>query len=96
MTRPSMAAQTLALTAIAFAGFSVQAEAPAAVAGMTAWDRVIMESAFARADINDDGFLSRAELSRLAAMTQRFDELDADRDGTLNLEEFAAGFATQL
>ena len=34
------------------------------------------------------------ETARLAAFTDRFDALDTDGDGTLDLEEFALGFAT--
>lgn len=96
MSRPLTTARFLALSLIAFAGNTVQAESPAAGEGLSAWDRVIMESAFSRADTNDDGVLSKAEVARLAALADRFDELDADHDGSLNLEEFAIGFAAPL
>jgi Ca2+-binding EF-hand superfamily protein len=62
--------------------------------GLTAWTRVVMEATFSKADANEDGRLSRSEAARLAAFSERFDALDSNGDGSLDLEEFAAGFAT--
>ncbi len=60
---------------------------------LSAWDRVVMEATFSKADLNDDGLLTRSEAQRLAAFSERFDALDVNRDSSLDLEEFAAGFA---
>ena len=52
-----------------------------------------MEATFSKADTNDDGKLTRAEAIVVAALSERFDGLDVNQDGVLDLEEFAAGFA---
>ena len=96
MSRTSVAVQIVMLATLVISGFAVQAEAPPALDATTAWDRVIMEAAFSRVDANNDGTLSKAESSRLAAMADRFDALDVDHDGALNLEEFSVGFSVAL
>ena len=60
----------------------------------TARERMAMEAAFSRADVNGDGKLSRAEAVHLPAIEARFDELDTDHDGFLSIEEFIAGAMT--
>ena len=50
-----------------------------------------MEAAFARADLNGDGRLSREESVHLPAIEARFDEIDTDHDGFLGFEEFMVG-----
>lgn len=50
------------------------------------------EAAFAAADTNKDGKLSKAEASPLPAIAARFEELDRDKDGFLSLEEFMTGY----
>jgi Ca2+-binding EF-hand superfamily protein len=50
-----------------------------------------MEAAFARADVNGDGKLSRAEAVHLPAIEARFDELDTNHDGFLSVDEFIVG-----
>ncbi len=64
----------------------------AASVQLSAWDRVVMEGVFSKADANDDGQLSRDEAARLGVFGERFDALDSNRDGALDLEEFAVGF----
>ena len=60
------------------------AAAQAAPAGQDA------AAAFARADTNKDGKLSRQEAARLPAVEQRFDQIDTNRDQSVSREEFEA------
>ncbi len=48
------------------------------------------EAAFARADANKDGKLSRQEAARLPAVEQRFDQIDTNKDQFVSREEFEA------
>jgi len=57
----------------------------------SARERMAMEAAFARADVNGDGKLSRAEAVHLPAIEARFDELDTNHDGFLSIDEFIVG-----
>ena len=94
--RNAMLAATAASAGFASTPLSAQtAQTRASTSeGLSAWERVVMEATFSKADADDDGHLTRLETARLAAFTDRFDALDADQDGTLDLEEFAVGFAT--
>jgi Ca2+-binding EF-hand superfamily protein len=56
--------------------------------------RAAIEAAFARADTNADGRLSREEAEHLPEIAAHFDEFDTNKDGFLSREEFAAA-ATQ-
>ena len=67
------------------------ASALPAAAELSAVDREAIEAAFARADSNADGKLSRDEAQRFPEIAARFDELDKDRDGFLSLIEFSVG-----
>lgn len=62
-----------------------QMSRPADAASPSARD---IEAIFNRADTNKDGKLSRAEIERLPAMAQRFDQIDTDHDGFVSREEF--------
>ena len=75
---------------IAVIGCALVAALPAA-AELSAVDREAIEAAFARADANGDGKLSREEAQRFPEIAARFDELDSDRDGFLSLIEFSVG-----
>ena len=66
------------------------AQTQKAPADNSAKDRQAMESAFARADSNGDGKLTREEAARMPEIAARFDELDKNKDGVLSMEEFSA------
>ena len=71
-------------------GCALAASLPA-TAELSAVDREAIEAAFARADTDGDGRLSRDEAQRFPEIAARFDELDEDRDGYLSLVEFSVG-----
>ena len=48
-------------------------------------------TAFNRADADKDGQLNEKEAAQLPAISQRFKQLDADRNGTLSPTEFEKG-----
>ncbi|MDP1742826.1 MAG: EF-hand domain-containing protein [Polaromonas sp.] len=48
------------------------------------------DAAFARADTNKDGKLSRQEATRLPAVEQGFDQIDTNKDQFVSREEFEA------
>ena len=56
-------------------------------------DKVAIEAAFTRADVNADGKLSKEEAAALPAISAKFAELDKNKDGFLSLAEFAAGYS---
>lgn len=75
-----------ALTAVA------QTKAPATEQPVAAKDKAVIEAAFTRSDVNNDGKLTKDEVAKLPAIASRFDELDKNKDGALSLEEFSASF----
>jgi Ca2+-binding EF-hand superfamily protein len=89
MSRRSIA--TAAVVALASQLAMAQMVTPAPKG--SAPDRAAVEAAFARADINADGKLSKEEAARLPAIANRFVELDKDKDGFLSLDEFAVGYS---
>ncbi len=74
-------------------GDAVMVQAQAAVSTPAARDTALQraDAAFARADANGDGRLSREEAQRLPAVAERFDEFDANGDRMLSREEFHRG-----
>ena len=79
---PSARLAAVAIAFSAFAAGTVPASEPTPGA----------EAAFAAADINKDGKLSKEEASPLPAIAARFEELDRNKDGFLSLEEFMTGY----
>lgn len=65
------------------------AKQPPTAAGPTASDQ------FAKADASRDGKLSREEARAVPGLGDKFDMLDKDKDGSLNLGEFSAGLAAK-
>lgn len=79
--------------ATACAGFGAAALAQtAATPAPDAKARMAVEAAFTRADANGDGRISKDEAAKMPDIAARFDTLDKDKDGTLTLAEFAAGY----
>ena len=76
----------VALAALCLAGAALPVRAE-----LTAVEREAIEAAFARADTNGDGKLSREEAQRLPEIAARFDELDRDHDNFLSFAEFVVG-----
>ena len=54
------------------------------------------EAAFTKADANGDGKVSKDEAAKLPAIAAKFDMLDKDKDGSLTLAEFAAGYTAAM
>jgi Ca2+-binding EF-hand superfamily protein len=75
---------SVTLASFAMAATTAQAAPPR--------ERLTAESVFTRADANHDGKLSRAEVARFPVFAEKFDQLDADHDGVLDLGEFEVGF----
>jgi Ca2+-binding EF-hand superfamily protein len=48
------------------------------------------ELQFTRLDADHDGFVTRADMSKVPELARRLAKFDADRDGKLNRAEFAA------
>lgn len=78
----------LAMSAQAQTAPAAGATRPAASAGPK---HESIQRLFGRVDTNGDGRLSAEEATRLPAISARFDEIDADRDGQLDPDEFHTG-----
>ncbi len=78
----------------AFAQMTAPATKPAAPAAADAAPAAVSPDsakameAFARADKNKDGKLSKAEADSIPGLTQRFADVDADKDGSISQNEF--------
>ena len=91
-----IAAVTLTSLALGVPAFSsAQTPTPAPAAQQQQVDKVAAEAAFKRADANQDGKLSKEEAARLPAVAGKFAELDKDKDGALNMDEFLAGYTAR-
>lgn len=76
----------LAAAAAGWTAMAQQATPP------TGAENAPFRSAFTRADTDSDGKLSKREAAQFPTVAAKFEELDADRDGFLNLREFGAGY----
>ena len=94
VTRSAALMAALASAALA-AGAQTAATPTTQPATGAAMDRTAVESAFAKADVNKDGKISKDEVAKLPALAAKFSELDKDKDGALSLEEFAAGYTAK-
>jgi EF hand len=65
---------------------------PKPAAAPSAKDKAGMEVAFSRADTNGDGKLSKEEAARMPAIAAKFEDLDANKDGSLTMDEFSVGY----
>lgn len=79
-----MNARTLGLALAAGLGLSLAAPA-------MAMHHNKLEAAFQAADKDGDGSLDKEEAKALPRVSKHFDRLDADRSGTLSLDEITAG-----
>jgi EF hand len=79
-----------ALTSAPLAGAQTPAPANTAPAAMAPKpvSTAEMDSAFARADKNKDGKLSKEESDMLPSLAQKFDQADADGDRFLSRAEY--------
>lgn len=94
MAQRSLLACASLATLLAAAAFGVGAQTSTAPAAEppAAKDKAVVEGAFTRADSDGDGKLTKEEAARLPSVGTKFEELDKDKDGNLNLQEFGTGF----
>jgi len=52
------------------------------------WTREQLSQVFKKSDVNSDGLLSREEASVWAGLSRRFDQIDANKDGSISSAEF--------
>ncbi len=83
---PNFEASSVALFAACAIGVAFGAHGQ--TTGSTAARSRSGDFAFARADSNKDGRLSREEARLLPALSERFEEIDLDRDQFLSRAEF--------
>ena len=76
----------LAASAASWAVMAQQATPP------TGAENAPFRSAFIRADTDSDGKLSKRETAQFPTVAAKFEELDVDRDGFLDLREFGTGY----
>lgn len=65
---------------------------PAPPAPPSQWSDAQVRQAFRYADSDGDGVLTRAEAQRLPLLPRSFEDLDVNKDGVLDLDEYRAGF----
>ncbi len=77
----------ISAAALQFGPVSAQTAAPATAATP---DTVKYMEVFKRADKNGDGKLSKEEAENMPAIAQRFEAIDADKDGAISENEYLA------
>ncbi|MGD9833128.1 MAG: hypothetical protein AB7U92_10295 [Piscinibacter sp.] len=88
--RSSLIRFTLATACTGFAAATLAQTAAAPAPDAKA--RMAIEAAFAKADANADGKVSKDEAAKMPEISAQFATLDKDKDGALTLAEFAAGY----
>ena len=88
--RSSLIRFTLATACTGFAAATLAQIAAAPAPDAKA--RMAVEAAFAKADANGDGKVSKDEAAKMPEISAQFATLDKDKDGALTLAEFAAGY----
>ena len=78
---------TVPLVAVPAPGGGGAAVAPAPA---SRWTPQQLQQAFAAADADSDGRLSRAEAQRLVLLPRSFEDMDANKDGVLTPDEYLA------
>jgi hypothetical protein len=91
--RHSLLACLTSVALAAVAQTTAPAPAPKPAAAPSAKDKASMEVAFSRADTNGDGKISKEEAARMPAIAAKFEELDANKDGSLSMDEFSVGYS---
>lgn len=73
------------------------AVAPASCTAACSADRALQElrARFAKADTDGDGALSRGEARAMPRISSHFEEIDANRDGKVGMEEAGHYLAAQ-
>ena len=64
--------------------------APVTPPAPTRWSQAQLQQAFAMADADGNGELSRAEAQQLVILPRSFEDLDQNKDGVLTREEYEA------
>lgn len=78
--------------ATACTGFAATTMAQTTTPAPDAKARMAIEAAFAKADANGDGKITKDEAAKMPEIAAKFDMLDTDKDGSLSLAEFAAAY----
>jgi Ca2+-binding EF-hand superfamily protein len=88
----AMSMAIIAVAALHIHTASAQMTAPSSPAptssSATSADNARYSEAFARADKNNDGKLSKEEAENLPALAQRFEQIDTDKDGFISKAEY--------
>lgn len=93
LTRSSLMA-AMASAALA-AGAQTATPTTQPPAGGTADRSAAAGVAFVKADVNKDGKVTKDEVAKLPALAAKFAELDKDKDGALNMDEFSTGYTAK-